>query len=629
MGEQPRSDQDAQGSYIAQASGPGSKATVSHTEHVYKYETAPAEENNRRALLSLVRNNWIRGVLEPSRAGGATIALGLMEHPEAVAPPISINRDPDASPRVIPPSTQIAQVFDDASGRLFILGEPGSGKTTLLLELAEALLDRAARDPTVPLPVVVNLASWAAKRLPIDRWLIEALNHHYGVAPVLAARWVAQGQILPLLDGLDEAPQPHQREACVEAINAYRPDRGVTQLVVSCRTAEYSAVRQGGHQLSMQAAVAIQPLTPEQIGAYLGYSGPQLEGLRAALEEEPEAREFAQSPLNLSVMAHTDRDRAVDVLRGPGTIGERTRRLWENYVDTMLPRIAPAPNQAERREQIDRRGRTVDARYRREQTIRWLTWAGASDGPAGPLHLPDRATPSRLDAPGHVGASRSQALSANTQVGAGNRAGTCPRAGRRAGRSGGSWAERRAGRRADRRAGRWAGRHVADRQATLRAGRRAGRLADLRAGRREAVGRGQELGSGLFAGLSGSLFVGLFAGLVTGLTAFGLGYGLGYGLVDETQPLRLPSRCAGHWLRPYDRPDDNGRAGAHYSPALAGLGAVSVWVPGKAMFAPSDDPAEPGVAFHLRRTGQRAERRPGLRAVRRAGRHDLRRLAAA
>jgi predicted NACHT family NTPase len=43
----------------------------------------------------------------------------------------------------IPKDWQILQVFDEAQGKLLILGKPGAGKTTTMLELAQSLVTRA------------------------------------------------------------------------------------------------------------------------------------------------------------------------------------------------------------------------------------------------------------------------------------------------------------------------------------------------------------------------------------------------------------------------------------------------------------------------------------------------------
>jgi hypothetical protein len=42
------------------------------------------------------------------------------------------------------------------------------------------LLDRAVKDTTQPIPVVLNLASWARDRNPLTIWLVQAPARHLG-----------------------------------------------------------------------------------------------------------------------------------------------------------------------------------------------------------------------------------------------------------------------------------------------------------------------------------------------------------------------------------------------------------------------------------------------------------------
>jgi hypothetical protein len=50
--------------------------------------------------------------------------------------------------------------------------------------------------------------------------MIEQLSHTYDVPRLLSERWVKQGRLLPLLDGLDEMEEA-ARPACIAAINTY------------------------------------------------------------------------------------------------------------------------------------------------------------------------------------------------------------------------------------------------------------------------------------------------------------------------------------------------------------------------------------------------------------------------
>ena len=53
-------------------------------------------------------------------------------------------------------------------GFYLLQGDPGSGKTTELLHIAEKLLEEAAKSDTAPIPVIVNLSTFALPK-PVDR----------------------------------------------------------------------------------------------------------------------------------------------------------------------------------------------------------------------------------------------------------------------------------------------------------------------------------------------------------------------------------------------------------------------------------------------------------------------------
>jgi len=55
-------------------------------------QASTLQERYRRALLGLVRNTWIKGVLEQSLHGAAMIALGMEERADAVERPCLISR---------------------------------------------------------------------------------------------------------------------------------------------------------------------------------------------------------------------------------------------------------------------------------------------------------------------------------------------------------------------------------------------------------------------------------------------------------------------------------------------------------------------------------------------------------
>lgn len=133
----PKSTQHAEGSNIAQAQGPGAIANV--ITNIFRGSTAEQRaQRDRQAMLQLVRNTWVKGVLEQSLHGAAMIELGLEERAEAVERPWDmVLQTPDQPNRQLPPGAKIVDVFDEMNRALLILGEPGSGKTTMLLEMQE------------------------------------------------------------------------------------------------------------------------------------------------------------------------------------------------------------------------------------------------------------------------------------------------------------------------------------------------------------------------------------------------------------------------------------------------------------------------------------------------------------
>lgn len=120
------------------------------------------ERRNRERMLEKVRAIWITGLLERALPPAARIPLGLEPAAEAVILPFTLEvREVNLPPRPLEPGTPILAVFDQLGGGLLILGQPGAGKTMLLLELARDLIRRAQRDPSQPIPIVLNLSSWS------------------------------------------------------------------------------------------------------------------------------------------------------------------------------------------------------------------------------------------------------------------------------------------------------------------------------------------------------------------------------------------------------------------------------------------------------------------------------------
>jgi hypothetical protein len=325
------------------------------------------------------------------------------------------------------PAPRIGQVFDVAEGTLLVVGMPGAGKSRLLAELAQELIPRANKDPDERIPVIVSLASWTAGQ-PLAEWLASELRDRYEVPLELGRASVAAGQILPLLDGLDETVDP---AACVDAINDFRVSHGLVPLAVCCRLVDYERL---GVRLRLRGAIELQPPTREQVKDYLAQAGLALLDVEEALGSE-QGWELLESLLTLSVVVRTYQAQPEALRSASGTAEQRRAHLFDAYVDAMLTRERSQPTPAYPHQQM---------------LLAWLGWL------AGPRHAraPPDAIPPRPAA---------------TVVARGTSRTTDAEPVRPVGRRVGRWVDRRVGhrvgRRVDQRVGRRAVRWVGRRDA--------------------------------------------------------------------------------------------------------------------------------------------------------------------
>jgi hypothetical protein len=255
----------------------------------------------------------------------ALIPLRFEQRPDEIARPWDHEAIAPARQVSPLPATDVVPLFDAAGGKLLILGAPGSGKTTALLLLLRELVDRAATGDDLPVPVLLNLASWKANT-SIGDWMIDELKAKHGVRVDLARQWRNDRSLAPLLDGLDEVEPEHQ-SACVQAINEFYTTHRPPHLVVCCRQAEYEQLTD---KLQLRAAVCLLPLDAQDIRTSLEHAART--DLWEAVHANAELMEMARSPLLLSFM------RALpDAPDGrgsphPPSLSEERRRLFDAYL---------------------------------------------------------------------------------------------------------------------------------------------------------------------------------------------------------------------------------------------------------------------------------------------------------
>lgn len=309
----------------------------------------------RRVLLSKVKQFWIDGVLTKSLHTQALIELGLEDRNDYVPKPLKgVDEFSSNMREVFPEGTSATDIFENiGAGRtLLILGEPGSGKTVTLLKLAESLIARTENNLSQPLPVLINLSSWSKKRESISDWLTHELYETYQVSKSLGETWVNKEQLILLLDGLDEVEHQHRND-CVRALNQFIQSHGRTEMVVCSRLRDYEALSE---QLSLRSALYVQPLTFEQINRYLEQAGAKLTPLQTLLSKNSNIRQFASSPLILSIMSLAYQGYSTDELQDITTTEAFHHRLFETYIERMFAR------------------RSTTQKYSRERTKHWLIW---------------------------------------------------------------------------------------------------------------------------------------------------------------------------------------------------------------------------------------------------------------
>src|SRR5262249_33920667 len=162
------------------------------------------------------------------------------------------------------------------------------------------------------------LVTWDEQHMSLTDWLVDELNKRYDVPRKIGQAWVEADQILPLLDGLDEVKEDH-RANCIEAINTFRQDHGLIPLVVCSRTSEYGAV---GARLHLQGSIVLQPLTHNQVDAYLVHGDTEQAAMRQALRDDPRLWTLLDTPLMLRIFTRAYAGQPPTVLQTRGTLEE-------------------------------------------------------------------------------------------------------------------------------------------------------------------------------------------------------------------------------------------------------------------------------------------------------------------
>lgn len=314
---------------------------------------------SRQILLDKVAHFWVDGVLEQAAPRDGLLQLTLRPYHEAIDHPWDAVMDTAVVGPPVPADAGCMEYYDSSDGALLIVGAAGSGKTLLLIQLARALLERARQDRLQPIPVILNLSTWAEQQGSLEEWVVQELASKYQIPRRLGAQWLDTGQLVLLLDGLDELPAARIGR-CILTINTFRARHGLNRMVVCSRRQAYE---RAALRLRLNGALLIEPLTRAQMATFLENSRAHAT-LRSALAANSALHELARSPLTLSIITAAyaaEPGEAAARSAGIATVSSQSpagihQQLFDGYVRHMLHRRGP------------------HSHYGREQTVAWLGW---------------------------------------------------------------------------------------------------------------------------------------------------------------------------------------------------------------------------------------------------------------
>lgn len=190
---------------------------------------------------------------------------------------------------------------------LMVLGGPGIGKSTLLRKVGlEALKGQNGTFEHRCMPVFLSLQQFKSAELSIEQQIIKELTTCGFPEPeAVTAAMLKKGQMLLLLDGLDEVAKAQKKEV-IEQIRDFVDRHSKNRFIASCRIPAYK----GGFPRFKDVTIA--PFEDPQIQEFIGnwFSGERDQDHKTAdqcwkLLKRPEykaAKELAQTPLLLTLL---------------------------------------------------------------------------------------------------------------------------------------------------------------------------------------------------------------------------------------------------------------------------------------------------------------------------------------
>ena len=194
-------------------------------------------------------------------------------------------------------ATSPKDAFSYSGGELLILGDAGSGKTYALFEIISNELAQCVKREDNPIPFYIDLTSWDSGSSGFDRWCVSHISARYRIPEDYVNYWMNESDISLVCDGLDELPRK-ERTACVSAINRFRQQHGLINVVVASRGQEYSDTPK---RLQLNGCLRLKPLGVVAILDELAKLDETNPGILQSVAKDSRLRDLLRTPLFLSL----------------------------------------------------------------------------------------------------------------------------------------------------------------------------------------------------------------------------------------------------------------------------------------------------------------------------------------
>jgi hypothetical protein len=165
---------------------------------------------------------------------------------------VIVLRHKDFGDYVVPPNTDVLNLFTDLNGEALILGTPDDSKR-FLLELERKIKVSLQNNADLSTPYVLNLLSWKHDQ-SLNDWLLSEIPQHYQNHKEDVTSQIEGQKLSLLLDGL-ELMTEQDRNACIDAINVFRNSHREIDFAICGRVEDYDLLT---FRFDLRSAIVLQ-----------------------------------------------------------------------------------------------------------------------------------------------------------------------------------------------------------------------------------------------------------------------------------------------------------------------------------------------------------------------------------